>query len=37
MVRAGNNTNITLTGTAVYDSGLGYAFRAVDVCSLVAL
>ena len=34
---AGNNTNITLTGTAVYDSGLGYAFRAVPVTTLAAL
>ena len=33
----GNNTNITLTGTAGYDSGLGYAFRAVPVTTLSAL
>lgn len=33
---ANNNTNITLTGTAVYDSGLGYAIRAVVVNTLAA-
>ena len=33
----GNNTTLTLTGTAVYDSGLGYAARAVVVNTLASL
>ena len=32
----GGNTTVTLTGTAVYDSDLGYAIRAVDVCELTS-
>jgi hypothetical protein len=32
-----NNTQITLTGTAVYDSGLGYAINATVVNTLSAL
>lgn len=32
----GGNTTITLTGHAIYDSGLGYAIRAVDVCALTS-
>jgi hypothetical protein len=32
----GGNTTVTLTGTALYDSTLGYAIRAVVVCALTS-
>ncbi len=32
----GGNTTIVLTGHAIYNSTLGYAIRAVDVCALTA-
>ncbi len=35
--QAGTNTQIMLTGSAVYDAGLGYALRAVPVNTLSAL
>lgn len=32
----GGNSTVTLTGRAIYDSGLGYRIRAVDVCELTS-
>lgn len=32
----GGNTTVTLTGTGLYDSQLGYAIRCVDVCALTS-
>jgi len=32
----GGNTTVTLTGTALYDSSLGYAIRAVVVNALTS-
>lgn len=32
----GGNTTVTLTGTGMYDSTLGYAIRAVDICALTS-